>query len=405
MKKIILFLPLIIIAVFSNSMTLEDVLSRYKDTSLEQRKISIERSVANKALLQSLPAILPTVNYSASMDSSSSSRYTYTQGLSLNQTIFNVPDFISIFNNKENMDMANLNYSLSNYNLIVSIINDYFMILQYRMKIELDTALIRREEINVKKSETLLKSGLVSETDYYNIKSNYYNIQYSYRSDQNTYDKIKTDFELITGIKEADLLQDIDTIPSFSYEFDPEKLLDRVPEVLLAKKTYYVAKNNEASAYAEFLPTASFSASAGLTDTLFDINDFGNNYSLGTSLRVSFPLFTGFSRGINTLLKAGARKTSQIDYIKTRQQAANELGNLHKTINQTVDLYKAAEMTYLSMKSMFDKSTRLYDAGEISTPDYITSQKNYIESSVNLMNAKAEVYKLYYRYLYLLRRI
>lgn len=405
MKKTILLLSAALIALSFNALTLEDVLSRYKDSSLEQRKISIERSVANKALLQSLPAILPTVNYSASMDSSSSSRYTYSQGLSVNQTLFNVPDFISIFNNKESMDMANLNYSLSNYNLIVSIINDYFLILQYRMKMELDTALMVREEINMKKSESMLKIGLISEADYYNIKSNYYNIQYAYRNDLNTFDKIKTEFGILTGIEDVELLESVDSIPAFSMDFEPEKYIERVPEVLLARKNYYMAKNNEVSAYTEFLPTASFSASAGLTDTIFDLGSFRDNYSLGTSLRVSFPLFTGFSRSINVLLKSGARKTSEIDYIKTRQGIENEMNNLKKTITQTVDLYNAAEMTYFSMKNMFERSTKLFDAGEISIPDYITNQKSYIESAVNLMNAKSEIYKLYYRYLYLLRRI
>jgi len=275
------------------------------------------------------------------------------------------------------------------------------------MKIELDTALIKREEINVKKNESMMKSGLISETDYYNIKANYYNIQYAYQNDLNTYDKLKTEFELLTGIKEADLLEMVDTIPSFDLDFNEKNLVEEAPEVVLAKKTYYIAKNNEASAYLEFLPTASFTASANVADTAlyFDRNMINDNYTLSTSLRINFPIFTGLSRDVNVIAAGGARKTSQIDYIKTKQGIENEVRNLKKTIKQTMDLYSAAEMTHLSLKNMFEKVTKLYDAGEVSTVDYITNQKSYVESAVNLINAKSEVYKLYYRYLYLLRRI
>jgi len=388
-------------------MTLDDVLSKYKNSSLEERKIQVEKSVANKAILQSLPAISPSISYYMSVDSSTASSYRYSQGLSLSQKVFNAPDYISIFNNWENMHIANLSYRLKNHQLINSILNDYFLILQYRMKIELDTALIKREEINVKKNESMMKSGLISETDYYNIKANYYNIQYAYQNDLNTYDKLKTEFELLTGIKEADLLEMVDTIPSFDLDFNEKNLVEEAPEVVLAKKTYYIAKNNEASAYLEFLPTASFTASANVADTAlyFDRNMINDNYTLSTSLRINFPIFTGLSRDVNVIAAGGARKTSQIDYIKTKQGIENEVRNLKKTIKQTMDLYSAAEMTHLSLKNMFEKVTKLYDAGEVSTVDYITNQKSYVESAVNLINAKSEVYKLYYRYLYLLRRI
>jgi len=146
--------------------------------------------------------------------------------------------------------------------------------------------------------------------------------------------------------------------------------------------------------------------SYGLSDSVLDIDfsRFQNESSFRAGISVTFPVFSGFSRTLNVIDKSYARKSSYIDFLKTSQKFSLELENLSGRISWTKDLYESAKNSHDASEKIFTKSQRLYESGEISTVDYITFQKSFLESSINFIKAKKEVYKLYYRYLYLIRR-
>ena len=409
MKKIrLLFLFIFLGAVFVFADTdLGEALLKSKAGSLEFRQIVIDRDVQNKALLQALPSILPYVNYTLSADSTDMTNWSYNQSLGISQKLFDIPVFISLYKNKEYADIANAIYIKGVHNLTQSVIDQYFLLLEYQVRMDIDTLLIRREEENVKKGDVLQNSGFISETDFLILNSNYFNVAYSYKVNQSAYDAALIDFTTLTGIENPGRLLDVNEIPVFGdLTFEEEDILKNIPEYVISAKTYSAAVADEVSSYSEFFPKATFNMSYGLSDSLLDIDfsRFGSDASFRAGVSVTFPVFTGFSRTLNVIDKSYARKSSNIDFLKTKQVLLLELKNLGSRVSWTKDLYESAEKSFEASKKVFEKSQRLYSAGEVSTADYITYQKNYLESAINLIKAKKEMYKLYYRYMYLLRR-
>jgi outer membrane protein len=409
MKKILCISSvLILISMFLTAeTTLDDALMKSKIGSLEFKQIVLDRDLQNKALLQSLPSILPYVNYTLSADSSDMSQWSYRQSLSLSQKLFDIPVFISLFTNKEYTDIANCVYLKGVYTLSQNVIEQYFTLLEYQMRLDLDTLLLSRENDNMKKGESQFNAGLISENDYLTLKSNYFNVMYSYKTDQNGYDVALSDFKTLSGIDSPEKLANVDSIPLFEISaFEPENIIGNIPEYIISQKTYSISVADEASSVSEFVPKVSLNLSYGLSDSTLnlDVSRFQNEASFGAGISVSFPVFTGFSRTLNVIDKSYSRKSAHIDFLKTKQALLLELDNLQSRVSWTTDLYESAKSGYEAAKNVFSKSQKLYEAGEISTIDYITYQKAYLESSINFIKAKKEVYKLYYRYLYLLRR-
>ncbi|MGE3063438.1 MAG: TolC family protein [bacterium] len=409
MKKLIglIFLSLFLTSAVFSETTLEDALINSKTGSLDFKQIVLDRDVQNKALLQTLPSILPYVNYTLSVDSSDMTEWSYSQSVGISQKLFDLPVFISLYKNKEYTDIANCVYLKGVYTLYQNVIEQYFSLLEYQIRLDLDTLLIKRESENVRRGESQHNAGLISETEYMTLKSNYYNVMYSYKTDQNGYDAALINFKSLTGIDSPDRLADVDTIPLFEeFKTDINDLLRNIPEYVIAKKTYSASAADEVSSVMEFTPKASLNVSYGLSDSVLDIDPsrFMTESSFRAGVSISFPVFTGFSRTLNVIDKSYARKSSHIDFLKISQNLSLELENLSERISWTKDLYESAKNGFDASEKIFAKSQRLYEAGEISTTEYITYQKGYLESAMNFINAKKEVYKLYYRYLYLIRR-
>jgi len=312
-----------------------------------------------------------------------------------------------LLSNKEYADIANCVYLKGIYTLSQNVIEQYFLLLEYQVRLDIDTLLIKREEENIKKGELQYNAGLISETDYLFLKSNYFNVMYSYKMDQSGYDVALIDFTSLTSIDNPGRLLDTNTIPSFeNIQIDISNLLKSIPEYIIAQKSYSASIAQEILSVAEFTPKISLNLSYGLSDSVLNIDPskFQEESSFGVGVSISFPVFTGFSRTLNVIDKSYARKSSHIDFLKTSINLSLELENLPSRISLTKDLYESAENSFYASEKIFAKSQHLYEEGEISTTDYITFQKSYFESVINLIKAKKEIYKLYYRYLYLLRR-
>ncbi|MEJ5308044.1 MAG: TolC family protein [candidate division WOR-3 bacterium] len=410
MKKFVILFVLILssfLYIFAQT-SLEDALLKTRTSSIDFKLKVIERDINNKALLNSLPSILPYIAYSVSIDSSNYSNWNYSQSISLSQTIFNLPSFLSIFKNKEYSDIANLLYLKGLNDMIQQIIESYFNLLSYQIKLETDSTIISFEETNLKKNKILYENGLLSESNFLQIESNYYSLLFSYEKDKITYQTYLEEFINLTGIKSPGKLLDIDTFPEISFfDIDQTKILKNLPEYLIAKKNYTVSEEERIISYAEFFPKASLNVSYGLVDTTyrFNLNNLLDSSTVRFGISVSFPVFTGFSRSLNVIQKNYSQKSAYLNFLKTEESLKLEINNFDNRIKLSKNFLESSKKLYESAQKNFDKAKILLQNGELNITDYTTIEKTYIESLVNFLNSKKEYYKTYYRYLYLIRRI
>ncbi len=410
MKKVFIIFIICIfsILIFAN-ISLEEVLSTYKSKSISYQKESVVYSINSKAILKALSPLLPQISYYISMDTSSlATSYTYSQGIRASQTIFNIPMALNLASSKRESDIALMNFKVNKFNLIMNVIDKYFTVLSFQERLHIDSIITSREEENIKKSKIMFKNGIISRTDLLNIQSNFYTIQAAYHSDKKEYIKAKSDFSVLTGIISEEHFEDIDSIPLIDMNnWDIENILADLPEYKIFKYYYSIKSINVASASSSFLPTASLSIGAGLSDSVldFDYNNFMDNYSLNAGLSIDFPVFTGFSRTIGVINSSLEKKGAYLDMINQENILRTEIENFPLTVEQILALFKSNINIMMAQYDIFEKSVKMYEKGEISSLDYISYQKNYYDAVINLLEAKKQLYLTYYRYLYYLRRI
>lgn len=403
----ILFISILSSIIFANT-SLEEALYRSKTMSVDMKLKIIERDINNKTLLTSLPSILPSLAFTISADSTQISGWDYSQYLSINQTIFNLPAFLTILKNKEYSDIANLLYLKGINDITQSTIESYFNLLSYQLKLSLDSLILTLEENSLKKNRILYQNGMISEPEILLIESNYYSLISEYEKDKLTYENYLEQFINLTGIEEPEDLVDIDTFPAFSLnDLDPEKVLSNLPEYLIAKKNYTIATHEKIISYSEFLPKASLTLSSGLTDSIFEFDpeQIFNNSNIRTGISISFPIFTGFSRSVNLLEKSYSKKSAELTFLKTKQNLILEIKNFDDRLKMVKNYLEGSKKLYESSEKNFQKAKILLENNSLSLQDYINIEKSYMESFVNYLSAKKEYYKTYYRYLYLIRRI
>ena len=408
-KAFIIFIICIFSILIFADISLEEVLSTYKSKSIAYQKESVAYSINSKGMLKALSPLLPQISYYISIDTSSlATSYTYSQGVRASQTIFNIPKVLNLASSKRESDIALMNFKVNKFNLILNVIDKYFAVLSYQERLHIDSIITSREEENIKKSEIMFKNGIISRTDLLNIQSNFYTIQAAYHSDKKEYIKAKSDFSVLTGITSKEHFEDIDSIPLIDMNnWDIENILADLPEYKIFKYYYSIKSINVASASSSFLPTASLSIGAGLSDSVldFDYNNFMNNYSLNAGLSIDFPVFTGFSRTIGVINSSLEKKGAYLDMINQENLLRTEIKNFPLTVEQILALFKSNINIMMAQYDIFEKSVKMYGKGEISSLDYISYQKNYYDAVINLLEAKKHLYLTYYRYLYYLRRI
>lgn len=409
MKKLFVLFVIFLstfLSIFAQT-SLEDALNKAKTSSIDFKLKVIERDINNKALINSLPSILPYLAYSVSIDSSNYSNWNYSQSLTISQTIFNLPTFLGILKNKEYSDIANLLYLKGLNDMVQQIIESYFNLLSYQIKLETDSTIISFEETNLKKNKILYENGLLSESNFLQIESNYHSLLFLYEKDKISYQTYLEEFINLTGIKSPNKLIDVDTFPEISInETDRSKILKNLPEYLIAKKNYTVSEEEKFISYTEFFPKVSLNISYGLTDTIyrFNFNNLLDSSNVRFGISISFPVFTGFSRSLNVIQKNYSKKSAYLNFLKTEESLKLEINNFDNRIKLSKNFLESSKKLYEATQKNFEKAKILLQNGEINITDYTTIEKAYIDGLVNYLNAKKEYYKTYYRYLYLIRR-
>lgn len=408
MRKLLSILAILILSItLFAEISLQEVIDTYKDNSIPYKQEAAQYSIYSKALLASLSPYLPQISFSISADSVAGSDWSYSQTISASQVIFNIPRILDMIKAKKESDIALNNFYSAKFKIISDIIETYFTVLEYQERIELDSLLLIREKDNLEKSQMLFRSGIISRTDMLSMQSNYHSVSASYYSDRQNYIKSKSRFFVLTGI-EGQRLSDIDTIPFFETEqWETDRILSNLPEYRTAMETYESSAVDEASSYTEFLPTASLSLSAGLTDSVFSLNyaDFANNSTLRAGISVNFPVFTGFSRTVNVINASLRKKSAFYAFKNTENTLKSEITSFPEYIEQTIAQYRSSESVMESQKDIFEKSKLLFEKGELSYSTYIDYEEDYVNAVIASINAQKQMYLTYYQYLYYLRRI
>jgi outer membrane protein len=188
----------------------------------------------------------------------------------------------------------------------------------------------------------------------------------------------------------------IDTTVEFRQNFDLEQLksaaLSSNAIYLAARERWVQSQYDLRIARSQFLPRLDFSGSYGYSQTSprlhIGLNDAEPSLRIGATL--SFNLFDGFQRKIQTQNAKIQQKNRELTWEETRLNLEKEVISAYESYQNSL-LVLDLEKKYLEAAELNFKRTReLYNLGQVTTTQFREAQLNLIRSRSNVATAKYE---------------
>jgi outer membrane protein len=385
MKRVAVFLVLTLAMIVLSglaqaaTMTLDDCiqLALEKRASIIQARGSASTASAGK--LAALGALMPDISASytwskskmtdikpPAYDLSSGEYYTESTsgpnksaGLSAGWTVFSPANWFGYASASAAKASANLNVLASEQDLITLVKVSYYAYLAAEQNLTVQQEAVKRAEEQLKLIESRFELGSASKSDVLRQKVQHGNDQLTLLQATNAVTEARADLAYTIGL---DPRQDTEFDPNYRVQeysgtLDEaiESSLKHNPSLLSTEKSADEAKHNLRSVKSTYLPTASVSYDLGHSSY-----PSGSNNSRGWGLRISLPIFDGFSREYRVASAKASRN--------------NSLASLSDTRNFTVSKVKSSFLKIEQLKKQQEVSTENVAAAE---EDYRITQEKY----------------------------
>ncbi|MEO5570877.1 MAG: TolC family protein [Bacteroidia bacterium] len=117
-------------------------------------------------------------------------------------------------------------------------------------------------------------------------------------------------------------------------------------------------------------------------------DQFNNNFYKSTGINLSIPIFNGLSA-------RNSVKRAQLNYEYAKLNAENTKNQLYKSIQQAyadavaaLNKYKASEKSVEALTQSFTYTEKKFNAGLITSLDFLTARNNLTQAESNLLQAK-----------------
>ncbi len=170
------------------------------------------------------------------------------------------------------------------------------------------------------------------------------------------------------------------------------ELVERGPTVRQSEAILAAARQGKRSAYAPYLPTLSMSLSQSYASSESGFGVLGDprNKNLGTSVRLSFPIFNGLNREtqvVNARIQEENAEASLRDArLNARQQMVTQIGNF-RTARVQVDMALAG---VVAAEEDLRVQQERYNLGAGTILDLMTSQNTLASARRTLIQARLD---------------
>jgi outer membrane protein len=401
MKKIIALTSLISSAFFANNIMAADLneiyqLSLTNDAELAAAKA--KRDAGDYQVNLARAALLPQISIGANQatseietDAGTSDFDTFSYNATISQTLFNLNSWYNFKAAAAGGDASNLEYVLSEQQLILRSAEAYFNVL--RAKENLETA--RAEETAVKRqleqTQQRFEVGLIAITEVHEAEASY-DLSYANLIGQEAALDISYEaLEQITGQRFENLAQ-LNANVEFS---SPKKAANEWVEAGLSKYAGIQLAHEGVNA-AEYTRKASWSNYAPQIDAQWSYTD-GDRVSNGvptdsTNTTLAFsatiPLFAGGSNYARAK-QAAARSTEASANLDLQQRTVkNNIRSLYRKVQTDVLTVKARQRATVSSQSALEATETGYQVGTRNIVEVLNAQRNLFSAQRDYANAR-----------------
>ncbi|SHH95147.1 outer membrane channel protein TolC [Ferrimonas marina] len=367
-----------------------------KDPILLQAKAS--RDAAYEVIGQSRASLLPQVNASLGYSNTFYNREIeareddgFTGGLSLNQSIYDHANYVSLDLSKQSASQAELIYSLTEQALIVRVSQAYFDVLSGQDALDFVRANKRAIERQLEQTKQRFAVGLTAITDVHEAQAEFDLAVADEIAAENTLENRLEALREITGLSHRDL-NVLDTA-----RFSPNKPTPATHEqwqtiaeesslnLLVDRLGVEIAKQRIDLAKTGHLPSIGLVASYNENTSFSNVQDNGEG-TLG--VQVNIPIFSGFA--VSSQVKqeqanyVGAQQSLEETYRSVIRNTRASLNN----VNASLSSIRAFEQSVISAESALKATEAGFEVGNRTIVDVLNSTRQLYSAKQQLADAR-----------------
>ncbi len=309
---------------------------------------------------------------------------TRSESLSLDQTIFNLPDIANLRAAKSTANAQDAAYTAAEQELFIRVASAYFQVLTDEDEVVYAKANEDAFKKEYDQAQAQYQVGLAAITNVYQADSFYQAARTQTVTAENTLANDKQALTQITNHPVENLEKLREDLPlDPPVPADPQawvtQALDTNPSILSQKYNLEAAEHDVTAARAARLPTISASVSRGRTTSWLENSNFGNidsgNGRIGTTVGVflSVPIFSGGSIHAHVKQSIYQRDSAQDALeIQRRQIVANTL-NSYRAVLAAISQVQSSKAAVASGQKALDATRAGYQVGTETILDVLTA--------------------------------
>lgn len=417
MKKIFIIFILLNGLIFARDLTLEEAIElsliNSKDIKISEKNLEISKINLQKAFKVALPKVTYNGKYSRSNydreiaindKNREKGRGGYTQNITISQPLFAGGTILAgIKGAKAYENIANYAFLISKIQMRIETISAYFSLLNAEKDLVAleNSKQILQKRYNKQKVQLdlrLIKKSDISQTEYslLEIESNIIAI----KSQIDTY---REQLRIKTGLNKDEFIKVIDfDVPSnLSKSIDIDKDLEQAINGSLAAKIseeqFNISEAQSIAAAGNILPKISAFATYGTTERTKFENSHRDAKWMG-GIQVTWNIFS-FGSDIDDYRIAKLEKEQQkLKEISTKENIEISVKSAYFDLLRLEKLRESKSKALEVAKLNFEMDQERYDAGLISTIDYLDTENKYRNANIDYNKTLMDYYLAFEKY-------
>ena len=387
---------------FSFLLTLDDALTRLKEQSYDASLYLIQMKIQQKTYSMGYSNLFPSMSSSGSKTTSYPGGYdTYSIRFSLNQNL-SIDNWLNGVNTHFKNSETYYTYLDNLSNLMLTAVNDYMDAYVTKRLLDVRKKALKRTGYYREKIDEMLKLGSASRADLLKAEVSWYQAQIDLERARKAYREALLTLKYLLKIDTSDSLEltapipetkalPLDTLKSIAYRERPD--IRALHEKLVSLRI------DLASNLSSYLPSIIFSGNYGYTGSDIpetkDEWDAGDSYSFTLSL--SLPLFSGFNRVNNTIIKKLQIQMAEFELEKKKNQIDIEVEDAYYSLKEAEKMLKLARKNLELAKESSEASRLRYELGEASIIELLSGEEDLLNAEYSYESAVKDYIVSIYR--------
>jgi len=327
----------------------------------------------------------------------------------LNQTLFNASSLIALKAAKVAVNLNQLQIQSSKEDLVYNVSATYYNIQSILKQQELTQSNLAISESLLQVTSDQFKAGLATQTDVDRLTVSRDNTKATLQNNLNSLEK---QYNMLKVLMNIPLESNIAVIQDEYNDngalasqagtgFDPAKKTNYL-QVLENKRVADLQRQNIKAGY---LPTVSLGANYGISGFNENANPFKNLNSTWypssyVSLKLSVPIFDGFSKKYQVKQKEADIKKYDVQAEQTLQQNSKDVADAYADLKSNYITLQSQKRNLALAQKVLDDINTQYKSGLVKLTDSInsqselqTAQNNYINALINIKQAELNLKK------------